>query len=124
MSTAIQTLNTRVTEEIRMNGSISEFSKDINDLSREVILEVIRENGIAWLHKVNPYGEEPISRSVELGEPLYNFCADFVTPGKNSRIEESILKKNKVTLDSKYFSKTKEIYKIAEEEGAHLLFWA
>ena len=60
--------------------TIPEATDDFNDNSRLLIQTMYAEHGQCWLGQINLDGEKPILRRYRPGEPLYNFCCEFILP--------------------------------------------
>lgn len=77
-------LSTELTRAIvEGDGCIPESDSGVNNASRALVQAFVKENGSAWVGKVNPYDVkadgEPL-RQVVAEEMIYNFGADFVIP--------------------------------------------
>jgi hypothetical protein len=114
-------LNHRVVQDIKEHGSISEFSSEINEMSRAVIQEIITEHGHAFIYKINIFQDQSIEKKVTKEDKIFNFAADFVLPQASKELKNLIETRQNKAAD---YDKTKELYAFAQNIGAINLHWA
>ena len=78
---------------IQNEGMTSEFDMSINDISRNIIKAMKREQGVCFLGNVNLYGDnrgKPFKLTEYTGQKIYNFVYDFCLPCHDTQIEKMI----------------------------------
>lgn len=103
---------------------VSEADEIFNDYNRRIIRAMKAESGKAYLGNINyqMFNKSDICVVYEeyVGQPLYNFCAEFVVPCKDRIVEELVLDwmKNAST------KSLKVLMNRIEKIGGYNLFWS
>jgi hypothetical protein len=107
------------------NNGTSEFDMVINDISRETIKAMKRENETCHLGKINLNDDDSSKLVKYTGQKVFNFEYDFCLPCYDEQIEQMIDERSKAPYNSK--EDLKRIEKVTEriqQLNGCFLFWS
>jgi hypothetical protein len=107
------------------NNGTSEFNMVINDISRETIKAMKRENGTCYLGKINLYDDDSFKLVEYTGQKVFNFEYAFCLPCYDERIEQMIDERSKAPYNNKEDLKRIEaISERIQQLNGDYLFWS
>lgn len=129
MGKTLEQLSNDTFNYLHENQGVSEFDMSINDISRETIEAMKRENGVCFLGKINLYGKERESEyklTEYTGQLICNFEYEFCLPCNDSELEKMINNRDKVEYEgtTKDYGRVIAITNRIHAVGGRNLFWS